>query len=100
MNPMDGDQRYSAERWEETRQEARAAEPPPRPASDSHSPATLVPGIVRMSLRGDDEDTLAIVAALRGRGFKVWVGDSPGTKGGNEAGFRYFTVKVRDDRDG
>lgn len=92
---MDGDQgRYSAEVWEQTRQEARAAEPPQRPASGSRTPATLVPGVVRMSLRGGDKDMLAIVAALRGRGLKVWVGDSPGTRDGNDAGFRYFTVEV------
>lgn len=90
--------RYSAESWEQTRREARAAEPPPRPVSSSHAPATLVPGIVRMSLRGDPADVEWVVAAIEAAGAKVWRGDSPGTKDGNRAGFRYFTVQV--DRDG
>jgi hypothetical protein len=71
--------RYSAKAWEQTRREALehpAAEAPPRQASSSHSPSTLVPGVAEMGLRGDDKDTLAIVASLRGAGFKVWVTDS------------------------
>lgn len=99
MSPVDGDQgRYSAAAWERTRQEARAAEASPRPASSGHSPATLVPGIVRMSLRGDPADVERFVAAIEKTGVKVFRGDSPGTRSGNQAGFRYFTVQV--DRNG
>ena len=105
MRPMDGrgEGRYSADAWERTRQEARerpAAEAPPRQASGSHSSATLAPGIVEMSLRGDDQDALAVVAALRGRGFKVWVTDSNATRSGNRAGYRYFSVEVPRGSDG
>lgn len=95
MSPIDGDPgRYSAEAWEQTRQEARAADAPPRLAGSNDSAATLVPGIVRMSLRGDPADVERLVAAMRGIGIVVWRGDSAGTKGGNRAGFHYFTVEV------
>ena len=104
MSPMDGDRdRYSAEAWEQTRQEAlaaRTADPPPRPAGSGHSPATLVPGIVRMSLRGDSSDVERFITAIEDADFKVWRGDSPGTMDGNQAGFRYFTVQVPGVRDG
>lgn len=96
-SPAGGDQgRYSAEAWEQTRREARASEAPQRPAS-SHSPATLVPGIVRMSLRGAPADVAQVVAAIEKSGAKVWRGDSPGTTTGNQAGFSYFTVQVDSD---
>lgn len=102
MSPMDGAGRYSAEAWDRTRQEAlgdREPEAPPRQAGSSHSPSTLVPGVVEMSLRGDDKDALAVVASLRGAGFKAWVTDSNATRSGNRAGYRYFSVEVpRDDR--
>lgn len=94
-SPADGDQgRYSAESWEQTRREARASEAPQRPASRSHSPATLVPGIVRMSLRGGPADVAQVVAAIERAGAKVWRGDSPGTTAGNQVGFSYFTVQI------
>jgi hypothetical protein len=100
MSPTDGGQdRYSADSWEQTRREARAADPPPRPGGASHSPATLVPGIVQMSLRGTDQDVELLVTAMRKMGIVVWRGNSPGTQDGNRAGYNYFSVEVpRDTR--
>lgn len=100
---MDGGQgRYSAESWERTKRDAledRAAEPPPRQVGSSHSPATLAPGIVEMSLRGDDSDIEQILERLRGVGIKAWRANSAGTQDGNRAGYLYYSVEVpRDNR--
>jgi len=83
-----GEGRYSREAWEETRREALAER------SGATSPVTLAPGIVKMSLRGGDGDVEKLVAAMRAAGIVVWRGDSSGTRAGNQAGYRYFTVEV------
>lgn len=57
-------------------------------------PSTLGPGIVEMSLRGTDEDVEALVAKLRHEGIQVWRRESRGTRSGNVAGYRYFTVEI------
>jgi hypothetical protein len=102
MSPMDGAGRYSAEAWEQTRWEALgqpAAHAPPRQAGSSHSPATLAPGIVEMSLRGDDSDVGRLLKLMDAAGVKAWRTNSTGTRDGNRAGFQYFSVEVpRDDR--
>lgn len=95
MSPMDsGSQgRYSAGAWEQTRRDARKAEPP-RQASSSHSPATLAPGIVEMSLRGDGSDVERLLELMHGAGVKAWRTNSSGTRDGNRAGFQYFSIEV------
>jgi hypothetical protein len=95
--------RYSDGEWERTRQEALAArvsEPPTRTTDGDHAPSTLVPGIVRMSLRGDPGDIERLVTAMRGMGIVVWRGDSTGTRSGNSVGYQYFSVEVPKDSDG
>jgi hypothetical protein len=47
-----------------------------------------------MSLRGDPADVEQVVTAIERAGAKVWRGDSPGTRSGNQAGFRYFTIQI------
>jgi hypothetical protein len=90
--------RYFGEAWERSKADVlaeRSSQPP-----DRRSPSTLVPGIVAMSLRGDQADLEQIIAILKAADLELWRADSHGTRSGNRAGFRYFTVKVRDDRDG
>jgi len=60
-------------------------------------PATLIAGVVKMSLRGATEDVERLVAAMRAAGIVVWRADSSGTKSGNVAGFQYFSVEVPQD---
>ena len=95
---MSGDPgRYSPDSWERTRQEALEARStgPVSPGWErDSSPATLVPGIVRMSLRGGQADVEHVITMIEQAGAKVWRGDSPGTTSGNQAGHRYFTVEV------
>jgi hypothetical protein len=104
MSPMDGGGpgRYSAESWDRTRRDALerpAAQAPPRQAGSGHSPATLAPGIVEMSLRGDNSDIERLLKLMDAAGVKAWRTNSAGTRGGNRVGFQYYSVEVpRDDR--
>lgn len=88
--------RYSRGAWERSKAEAEASQPlpPPRHAA-AGVVATLVSGVAEMSLRGySDREVDVTVAALRAAGFGVWRSNSSGTKSGNAAGYRYFTVRV------
>lgn len=91
-----GEQGYWDAAWERSEAEvlAERAAQPPADLGDSRRLSTLGPGIVAMSLRGDDEDVEVVVAALRGCGFKVWVSDSHATEEGNRLGYRYYSVEV------
>jgi hypothetical protein len=105
MSPMNGggQGRYSADAWEQTRREARerpTSEAPPRQAGSSHSPATLAPGIVEMSLRGDDSDVERLLKLMDAAGVKAWRTNSTGTRDGNRVGFQYFSVEVPRGSDG
>jgi hypothetical protein len=68
--------------------------------SEAHKPAILAPGIVKMSVRGDEQDVERLIAKMRTEGIRVWRADSSGTRSGNEAGFQYFSVEVPRDADG
>ena len=95
--------RYSDGEWQRTKQEtldAHTCEPSPQRAEPGHSPSTLVPGIVKMSLRGTTNDVEQVVSAMRAIGIVVWRANSPGTTTGNRAGYSYVTVEVPGDRDG
>jgi hypothetical protein len=105
MSPMDsGSQgRYSADAWDRTKREALerpAAEPPLRQAGASHSPATLAPGIVEMSLRGSDSDVERLLKLMDDAGMRAWRTNSSGTRDGNRVGYSYYSVEVPRDGHG
>lgn len=102
MNADQHSGRYTVESWERTRQEARSrgAEIPPQRTGSGHSPTTLGPGVVEMSLRGAHEDVEKLVTAMRDMGIVVWRADSRGTNSGNLSGYRYFSVEVPRDTGG
>ena len=79
--------RYFGEAWERTRREVLAER-------GGGKPAVLAPGIVAMSLRGASEDVERVLVVLRAAGVIVRRHDSRGTRSGNAAGFRYYTVEV------
>lgn len=95
--------RYFDEAWERGEQEVlaeRAADGAPtrRPIRPR---TTLGPGIVEMSLRGnDDTDIERLVAAMRGAGIVVWRVPERFLKDGHDVGYRYFSVEVPRDADG
>lgn len=93
--------RYFGEAWERSRQEVLAERSGQSSTSTvSGTAATLAPGIVEMSLRGDEQDVERLVASMRAKGLVMFRADSAGTKDGNRAGYRYFSVEVPRDADG
>lgn len=76
---------------------AALAESASRPQASR--PATLVRGVVEMSLRGASEDVERLVKAMRDMGIAVWRVPVRALQDGRAAGYEYFSVEVPRDTD-
>jgi hypothetical protein len=89
---------YFGSAWAESKREVLAEQSGAEASPPKSSRSTLVPGVLEVSLRGSREDVDAALDVMRSAGLRVWRTSSPGTRSGNAAGYRYFTLELPSDQ--